>query len=673
MDIIKIPKYKDNKLSPWSNYEKSYLNNNYLNEYKIQCTNINNYIEEFDKIMKNRNNFYKLEDEIVLSTLLKKLNNLYLSKFKDSFKNEIIDFIKSEKANTFICSFIKSIKYDMENLMLIINELPNDNFLKDLKKTNNLILVIENLNDMDHVINKIYFHMSESIAKNFTNFINGINLKILSNLFQQLNILKKFYKNLAVCFKKQVISSILDKIVNNLNGNNISNVNLANNVIIIFDFLLLNVENNTVENINENNDYSFLLDYLCASIYFWIIENNYSNIKNLILFCYYYLPNKLDFLEYYKVHLQNRSLIVRNYNLEDKCFQKIVEVFDDEEFKKNIYEIRYILDDIYVSNICNDELNDLSVNRKYKFQNIDYDLKKCNTLICSSNLWNSNKNLYDGIKYVDNISIYDCILKKYYDSKFSKRRKLNISYEESIINFRLFNNILTMPLSYYNLFYKIGEVNIEVSKNTFIFLNKTLNYETNYLKKILDMFKSKNLIKEVVIVDDIKLRNYINEYFKRGDLFHLRSLGIKVDDINLEELCDIFYNYMSDNNLVLRDSLFRLNMFLIRLLNVSEDVIYVINDDLEYQELNINLSNMEKYEKINIEKVEYDRNSLLDCKISKLLKREVELSYGRLLIFLRNDINKYFVPSENDILSRLNRLEILGYICKTDNIYRYIE
>ena len=63
-----------------------------------------------------------------------------------------------------------------------------------------------------------------------------------------------------------------------------------------------------------------------------------------------------------------------------------------------------------------------------------------------------------------------------------------------------------------------------------------------------------------------------------------------------------------------------------------------------------------------LEKIEYDKILLLDSKIVELLKKEKELKYGKFLLNLRNKISKFFIPSEKDILERLDRLENLGYI-----------
>jgi hypothetical protein len=119
---------------------------------------------------------------------------------------------------------------------------------------------------------------------------------------------------------------------------------------------------------------------------------------------------------------------------------------------------------------------------------------------------------------------------------------------------------------------------------------------------------------------------------------------------------------------------FILDSKLENILNLKDDLVFIINDDLENQELRMNLCNIRKHErKVFLENIEYDRNLLLDSKICKLLKKERKIKYGKLLLFLRNDISKFFVPSEKEILNRLSRLDILGYIEKENDFYKYVE
>ena len=74
--------------------------------------------------------------------------------------------------------------------------------------------------------------------------------------------------------------------------------------------------------------------------------------------------------------------------------------------------------------MCNTELKNINVNVKYKFKDVKFNLDKINLLICSNNLWNDNKDLYNKINYVDSISVYECIINKFYESKYSKKEDL---------------------------------------------------------------------------------------------------------------------------------------------------------------------------------------------------------------------------------------------------------
>ena len=671
MDIIKFPRIVNNYTSLWSVYEKSYKNSNYLDEYNFDDTDINNYIKEFKKIMKIKNNFYKTEKDIVLLKLLKKLNNAFTLKYNDYFKDNILNFIESEKMNDFMYCFLNTLKYDENRVLLLTNEFTEDNFMNDLKKINQLILEMSKIGNMDNVIKMVYHNISNRITKSFVEFIKDIDLYVLSNLLKKVNLFKKFYNNLKLDCKILINKVILEKIVSNLDNSNISNVKLANIIIDIFNFLLTE-DLFTIKIIDLNNN--LLLDYLNASIYFWILENNYSSIEILIKYSWCYLQ-KLDFLESYKNHLKNRALIIKNYELENKCFNKIAEIFYEEDLIKVIYELKYILDDINISNLCNKELFNLNVNVKYNFKDINFDLKKCDVLVCSNNLWNDHNNLYNNVNYVDNISVYDCILNKFYESKFSKKRKLNISYEESLITINLWNNKFTMPLSYYNIFYKIGESDIK-SKISLNYLVENLNYDNEYLLKVINIFKSKNLIKEIIVLEQDDLNNYINKYYEKSDFSNLVKLDsnyIMKDNENLSDITNIFFKYIKVYELEIESSVYRIDNELLNILNLNDDVIFIINEDLENMNLNINLGNVQKNDKKIFESKEYDRNLLLDSTISKLLKKEKELKYGKLILILRNNICKFFIPSEKEILNRLERLYILGYIEKDNDLYKYVE
>ena len=263
------------------------------------------------------------------------------------------------------------------------------------------------------------------------------------------------------------------------------------------------------------------------------------------------------------------------------------------------------------------------------------------------------------------------ILNNETEKYFNENRPNNCIF---VIDFNLYNlwkNRIIMPLSYYNVFYKIGDNNI--SKNTFEFLKEGLNYDEDYLLNILKIFKSKNLISEFVILNEEEIKNYINIYYESGDYSNLELINCKnVSFSNVEELSKIVFNYINSNDLEFY-GLYKINIRLVEILGVKENIIYVINENLENQNINLNIISVKKDEKKVIEKIEYDKNLLLDSKTCELLKKEKELKYGKFLLNLRNNISKFFIPSEKEILARLERLIILGYIEKEKDLYKYVE
>ena len=672
MNVIKFPNYINNYSSKWTIYEKSYLNSSYIDEYEIDDKDINSYVDEYEKIIKIKNNFYKMDENYVLNKLLKKLNNKFIERHKDNFNEIIINYIKTEKINNFAYYFLKTLKYDKERISIITNYVNSSfleiNFINNLKIINQILIEFEKIKDMDEIICLIHKNISKNLTDKFLNFVSNTDLNILSNLLKKINLFKKFY-NYFDNSKKIIINKvILEKIKLNFNNKNLSNNNLANIIINIFDFL------KNDKNFNEVVDVEcdLLLDYINASIYFWILDNNYLNVETLILYAWNFLP-KLSFLEYYKYHLQNRAIIIKNHELENNFFNKIVNIFNKDDLSNIIYEIKYILDDIYLSKLCNSEIRNIKVNVKYNFKDVSFDLNKCNLLICSNNLWNNNKNLYNNIKYVDNIGVYECIISKFYECKYSKKRKFNISNEESIININLWKNNIILPITYYNLLYKIGDSEIETSNNTFDFLRDSLNYDDDYLENIINIFKIKNLIREIVILNSDELNNYINIYYEKLCFKNLKLISKLECFNNLEDIKKIILGYIERNNLKINENCFKLNNILINILNIKKSIIYIINEELEYEEMYLNLVSVKKNEKKVLEKIEYDKNLLLDSKICELLKKNKELKYGKFLLNLRNNISKFFIPSDNEILKRLDRLIILGYIEKENDLYKYVE
>ena len=195
MDVIKFPKYVNNYFSLWSIYEKSYIDKNYLYDYEIDNNDENNYIIEYEKIIKLKNNFYKTDNDTVFLVLFKKLNNLFIDKYNDLFRENILNFIKTDNINKLVYCFLKTLNYDEDRVLLLVNEFKEDNFINNVKKIDQIILEIKKIGNMDNVINLIYMKVSNNISKKFINFINSVDLDVLSNLVKKVNLFKKFYSH----------------------------------------------------------------------------------------------------------------------------------------------------------------------------------------------------------------------------------------------------------------------------------------------------------------------------------------------------------------------------------------------------------------------------------------------------------------------------------------------
>ena len=83
------------------------------------------------------------------------------------------------------------------------------------------------------------------------------------------------------------------------------------------------------------------------------------------------------------------------------------------------------------------------------------------------------------------------------------------------------------------------------------------------------------------------------------------------------------------------------------------------------------------------EQIEYDKDMMIDSVIMKVCKNKyvntenkdvANVSYGRLVMVTRGELNRFFIPDEKNIKMRLSRLVTLGYILKDEkfNSFKYI-
>ena len=69
------------------------------------------------------------------------------------------------------------------------------------------------------------------------------------------------------------------------------------------------------------------------------------------------------------------------------------------------------------------------------------------------------------------------------------------------------------------------------------FLRDNLKYDEDYLLNILNIFKSKNLVKgEIVLLNIDELNNYINIYYEKSSFKNLKLIGHIGYNNNLEDI-----------------------------------------------------------------------------------------------------------------------------------------
>ena len=81
------------------------------------------------------------------------------------------------------------------------------------------------------------------------------------------------------------------------------------------------------------------------------------------------------------------------------------------------------------------------------------------------------------------------------------------------------------------------------------------------------------------------------------------------------------------------------------------------------------------------EEISYDKDMLIDSVITKVCKKKYVdtdnkdfafVSYGRLIMVVRGELQRFFIPDEKNIKSRLTRLVTLGYLSEDSKCNRFI-
>ncbi len=496
--------------NPWKIYEQTYLGNLDLINYKtINILSKEQIIDDLSSIKYLRNKFYNYNSNYIENYLSNNYLNSYVNKFKNDIEKSILDFFNKGYYNDWIFSFLKLNLYcNCDHIYIISdnikNELPKNKneYGNFINKLSGFLTKISKLDKNNNIKKLILNELSYDI---YYNIIDKLYEKYDSEFYNQMLNNNKYYnlfKNIIIFnylkdeHKIKFYFHFLDYL-NNLNMNQLlDNSILKNilNIINIFNITYFEMKESMEEiklYISELKNLENISNYLCASLYYLINDKQFELILECIKFNKF-IVDDYYFLKIYNYHLQRRSENKLDSEAEIKIFKYINLVYYKTEYKKQINEIKYTIDDIKISSYLTNEMSEFKINIvSDEFKNVDYDVNKINLLITSNIKWESNK-IRNNITTSKDITIYKKILNEYYNLKYSNKRKIEISNDDSFIDIKLGNSYFRMSFVLYNILHLIG-----INKNETI---KTLEEKTkldeNEIEGIIDIFKKYKMIYE---------------------------------------------------------------------------------------------------------------------------------------------------------------------------------
>ena len=636
-NIIKIPnRISNNYNNYWQIYEDSYKDNDQLKTFInsnifLNKKSLDDICNDIEKIYDVRYSFYKKKPSYVLSYLLFSYYNNFLKDNVNIINSSVSEFFKGGEVNNFLkiylrscidsdCRILNKFTYEINS---IIESIDNENlFIKFQYYLNKLLKIVDKMDNKDRYLkSNIIKNISFGYMDKLISFIDKNGLTYISNLYKQsifLNIfngelhISYFYQSVVNSFIKFLISKIV-----NFSDDILINSDYAYKLIDIFK--IVNVCNKMLDigeiNIDVKNDnLNKFTNYICASLYYFLNDNYINTVFDIIDFYFYSLRNKIDFLTFYKYHLQCRASNKLNYYYENEAFKHMINLFIDNNYKKLLDNIKNSLDDIYLSEHMNDEIRDLKITIETpEFKNVNFDNKKLNVFISSNVIWSDIKksNNYENVYKSKEIEIYSKLVSNYYDKKYTcneQKRLLEISYDESFVDISLGNSNIRLPITYLSILEIIGK-NLDIG--------------------IEDILRKSN-------IDLDKLNSIINDF---------KILNIVIEKNNKFNFNKNFLDSKSD-------------------INMMQNINSVDFDIIE-------------------EQIEYDKDMMIDSVIMKVCKNKyvntenkdiANVSYGRLVMVTRCELNRFFIPDEKNIKMRLSRLVTLGYISKDEkfNSFKYI-
>lgn len=654
-DIIRIPERSNNenitfdlnnKINYWKLYENSFQKSSNIFNFEIKDDNYNiNKFQDFIEYIDNiKYNYHGLNSDKFKICILQKYIKSINSNKKDEIKKIISDVFnfKNEQVHILKLYFncIDLILQDIDDKTLIndylsiTNEVIEFN-LNEIKVSNPAVIIKVNIQ-----LDKFFKIVPDRIQNKLMSIILKNNfIPILLECFRiDFNNTMKiiFFDKWQSLFKKvincitlddNIINIIFDKINIKYSQDKYTNNKLS--LVILNNFklfndaydtecdkdLLLNKISKGYEDLQKQND--IMLKYLCASIHDLISTNNLNLIFEFIKF-QQFNKDKISFFVTYKQFLQKRCFNSCNIEQEIKIYDFLKKKFSQPEYSKYLETIINSINDIQISNLINKEVKNLEVIIKNpEFIETEFNKNKLKVTVISNILWNNIKsNNFDYNPVSPNeLAIYSNIMNAFYTKKY-ENRILKISHDDSHTVVSIRNLTLKLPLSHY-------------------YVLKFIANESNF-EDFVSLCES----------DENHPESY-NKYISN-------KLNIPLD------LIDSILTKLISNKLL-----------------VQQDNLLVFNQEICKNKKKIDLT-----KKLNIKsecgnitkEISYDKETLIDCYLINIIKKNIKVSYGKYIYLLRKSLSKYFIPNDKMVQSRIKRACDLEYIIFSEEAgtYEYI-
>lgn len=646
-DIIRVPERKSNRIkfdinnqiNYWKLYEQSFKEQN--QQIDIEKSNLDiNLIPSFVDYIENiKYNFHcKGYDEFEYIILKSFLTNLNTEKQEDIFKlsQEIFNL---DKKNISILkvyfSCIDKIIYLEKN----ISEKEKSNYV-----FNNTI--IKNVSDsLCNLINEVDLSKVESIIKinlqldKYLDIVPDSFKSYLSNeLFE-----KAFCSKLKKCFELdfdkmlkilQQWKSISEKIVLAssirmteclLNGINYehkqeeyTNSDLAKKTFYIFGLINKYKEKINEEQVNtEKNCFS-----CCRVLYNEINTKNENFIKYLFASVYDVMKDNsslvLDFIRFQK-HNYNKLDFINYYKIYlQKRLINGCNIEKESIFYKEVQNV-FTDDELFkYIDVIDNCIKDFKISN-----HINNEVRSLSVVIKNPVFKNVNLDLY----------------------------KIKLTILSSV----LWNNFIQPQKSY--------KINIPNNIKVYTSLIEKY-YDKKYENRSINISHEESVI--TIMLRKLQLKLPLSNYYLLKYVANKKNFENKPDNENNIKFLSQQLNIPSD------EVEEKINAMLFLKIIVPSSVGYDINLDMCNSKNKIDMTKkIAIKEPEQVEEIDFCKEDLIDCFLVKIVKKE-PVSYGKYLYQLRSNLKNMFIPNDQMIKERIDRMIKLEYIRFEDEKYHYI-